>query len=144
MVQIQRLSLDTTVDLFRDVAEDVFDGEIDPLRLATCLASPGTLMLVAVVGGRIVGQVAGYVHHHPDQASELYIDNLGVTPAMRRRGIARRLLDEVQAWAHELGCQQAWVVTQTDNVAARATYTSRGGLEEPVMMFSSAFKQAED
>lgn len=93
-------------------------------------------MVVAVRGNQVVGQVAAYVHRHPDQASDVYIDNLGVAPPFQRRGVARRLIDEVLAWARTLDCRQAWIVTDTDNSAARALYEGRGAAAEPIVMFS--------
>jgi ribosomal protein S18 acetylase RimI-like enzyme len=135
MMDIRRL-LPDSIALLEDIAEEVFDGAIDPQRLARYLASPGHLMVVAMMEARVVGQVGGYVHHHLDQPSELYIDNLGVTPSHRRRGVADRLLDEIQAWGKELGCHDAWIVTHPDNLPACATYASRGAVAEPVVMFS--------
>ncbi len=122
--------------LLDHVAADVFDGDVDPERLSAYLAAPGHLMVVATVDQQVVGQVAAYVHHHVDQAPDLYIDNLGVSPAFQRRGIARGLVDEVVAWGESLGCRQAWIVTDTDNDAARALYAARGAVAEPIVMFS--------
>jgi ribosomal protein S18 acetylase RimI-like enzyme len=130
-----RLTRDTA-ELLENIAEDVFDGEINARRLAAYLESPGHLMVIAVCGKQVVGQVAAYVHGHPDQTSDLYIDNLGVAPPFQRRGVARRLVDEVLAWGKTLDCRQAWVVTDTENNAARALYEGRGAAAEPVEMFS--------
>jgi ribosomal protein S18 acetylase RimI-like enzyme len=135
MIDIRRLRPDN-IAVLETIAEEVFDGAIDPRRLATYLAFPGHLMVVAMMEARVVGQVAGYVHHHPDRPSELYIDNLGVTPSHRRRGVANRLLDEIQAWGKELSCHDAWIVTHPDNLPAHATYASRGAVAEPIVMFS--------
>ena len=130
-----RLTRDTA-GLLENIAEEVFDEEINAQRLAAYLESPGHLMVIAVCGKQVVGQVAAYVHSHPDQASDLYIDNLGVAPPFQRRGVARRLVDEVLAWGKTLECHQAWIVTDTENNAARALYESRGAVAEPIVMFS--------
>ena len=130
-----RLTRDTA-GLLENIAEEVFDEDINPQRLATYLESPGHLMIIAVCGNQGIGQVAAYVHGHPDQASDLYIDNLGVAPPFQRRGIARRLVDEVLAWGKTLECRQAWIVTETGNSAARALYEGRGAAAEPIVMFS--------
>jgi aminoglycoside 6'-N-acetyltransferase I len=125
-----------TAGRLETIAEGVFDGEISARRLAAYLDAPGHLMIVAVCAKQVIGQVAAYVHRHPDQASDVYIDNLGVTPPFQRRGVARRLVDEVLAWARTLGCHQAWIVTDTENSAARALYEGRGAAAEPIVMFS--------
>jgi len=119
------------------IAADVFDEPIDPARLAAYLAEPGHLMVLAVApDGEVVGQARGMVHRHPDLPTELYIDNLGVTPARRRERLATRLLDALVAWGLELGCEEAWVATEPDNEAARALYAARGAEAEAVVMFA--------
>jgi len=123
-------------DLLERVAEDVFDDAIDPRRLAAYVAEPGHLMVVAVSGGEVIGQARGMVHRHPDQPTELYIDNLGVTPERRREGVAMRLLDELVAWGRSLGCEEAWVGTEVDNAPARALYEGRGSEAETIVMYA--------
>ncbi|NKQ87616.1 GNAT family N-acetyltransferase [Rhizobium ruizarguesonis] len=130
-----RLTRDT-VGLLENIAEEVFDQEINAQRLATYLKSSGHLMIIAVCEKQVIGQIAAYVHSHPDRASDVYIDNLGVAPPFQRRGVARRLLDEVLAWGKTLECDQAWIVTDTENNAARALYEGRGAAAEPIVMFS--------
>jgi len=130
-----RLTRDTA-GLLENIAEEVFDGKINAQRLETYLEAPGHLMIIAVCGTQVIGQVAAYVHRHPDQASDVYIDNLGVTPAFRRCGVARRLVNEVLAWGKTLKCRQAWIVTETENHAARALYEGQGAAAEPIVMFS--------
>lgn len=121
--------------LLASVAPDVFDDAIDPALLAAYLAEPGHLLVVAVSDGQVVGQACAVIHRHPDQPAELYIDNLGVTPLRRREGIAMRLLDELTAWGRSLGCDEAWVATEPDNVQARALYAGRGAGAVDVVMY---------
>lgn len=121
------------------VAVDVFDAPIHPQRLAAYLADPTHMMVVACDGGEVIGQARGMVHRHPDQATELYIDNLGVTPARQREGVATRLLDDLIAWGRGLGCEEAWVGTEVDNEAARALYEGRGSEAETFVLYFYAF-----
>ncbi|AZO65407.1 GNAT family N-acetyltransferase [Mesorhizobium mediterraneum] len=107
------------------VAEDVFDEPVRPDRLAAYLASPGHFMIVALADGVVVGQCAAVIHRHPDKVSELYIDEVGVAPAFQRQGTATRMLDAMFALGREHGCEEAWVGTEPDNVAARALYEAR-------------------
>ncbi|TCA35203.1 GNAT family N-acetyltransferase [Rhizobium leguminosarum bv. viciae] len=130
-----RLTRDT-VGLLENIAEEVFDQELNAQRLATYLKSSGHLMIIAVCEKQVIGQIAAFVHSHPDRASDVYIDNLGVAPPFQRRGVARRLLDEVLAWGKTLDCDQAWIVTDSGNNAARALYEGRGAAAEPIVMFS--------
>jgi aminoglycoside 6'-N-acetyltransferase I len=114
--------------LVMQVAEDVFDGPVRPDRLASYLSQSGHFMVVALVDGVVVGQCAAVIHRHPDKVSELYVDEVGVSPAFQRQGIARKMLDAMFAIGKENGCEEAWVGTEPDNAAARALYVSR---EEP-------------
>ena len=59
------------VALFDRVADAVFDEPIDPGRLAAYLAEPGHHMLVALLAGEVVAQVAAVIHRHPDKPTEL-------------------------------------------------------------------------
>jgi ribosomal protein S18 acetylase RimI-like enzyme len=111
--------------LFDHVAEDVFDEPVDRARLAAYLAEPGHHMVVAIHGGVIVGQTAAVVHRHPDKPSELYIDEVGVAPEFRRRGIARRMLESMLDHGKSIGCEEAWVGTEPDNLPARGLYERR-------------------
>ena len=120
-IEFIRLTAENAALLDR-VADDVFDDPIVPERVAAFLAEPSHLMLIAVDAGRVVGQIAAIIHRHPDRVSELYVDNLGVAPQHRRRGIARRLLDDICALGRGLGCGDAWVGTEVDNLPARGLY----------------------
>jgi aminoglycoside 6'-N-acetyltransferase I len=121
--------------LFGRVAEGVFDEPVRPDRLAAYLAEPGHRMVVALIGGEVVGQVAAVVHRHPDKVTELYIDEVGVAPALQRQGIARRMLDAMLAIGRSLGCEEAWVGTEPDNVPARSLYERLGAAAEPFVMY---------
>ncbi len=137
VITTHRLTRDTA-GLLNTIADDVFDEDIDSKQLETYLDSPGHLMIVAVCRQQVIGQIAAYVHSHPDQAPDVYIDNLGVSTLYQRRGVALTLVEEVFAWGKAFGCRQAWIVTDVDNTAARALYERIGAVAEPVVMFSYA------
>lgn len=127
--------------LLDKVAEDVFDAPIEQTRLRACLAEPTHLMVIACADGEVIGQARGMIHRHPDQPTELYIDNLGVTPGRRRRGVATALLDELTAWGRELGCEEAWVGTEIDNEPARRLYEGRGSEAETFVLYGYEFEE---
>lgn len=116
-----------------DVAEDVFDDDIDEDRLAAYLDEKNHILCVAVDEGLVVGHVRAIIHHHPDAPPELYIDNAGVTPEFQRQGIAKRLVQEIVAIGRERGCEDIWVGTESDNESAKALYRSFG-LDMSVMV----------
>ncbi|MGX9573637.1 GNAT family N-acetyltransferase [Mesorhizobium sp. f-mel] len=135
-VEIVRLNQGDDALVMR-VAEDVFDEPVRPDRLAAYLREPGHFMIVAVADGVVIGQCAAVIHRHPDKVSELYVDEVGVSPAFQRQGIATKMLDAMFELGREFGCEEAWVGTEPDNIAARAVYEARkephGAAEEFVM-----------
>jgi ribosomal protein S18 acetylase RimI-like enzyme len=133
-VEIRHVGPDDAM-LFDRVAPDVFDAPIDKERLAAYLREPNYCMLVAMRDGEVVGQVAAVIHRHPDRPTELYIDEVGVTPALQRQGIARRMLDAMLALGKRRGCEEAWVGTEPDNVPARRLYESYGVDAETFVMY---------
>ena len=133
-VEIRRLTPADATILTR-VADEVFDEPLDAVRVTAYLAGPGYIMLVALAESEVVAQCAAVVHRHPDKKTELYIDELGVAPAHRRQGLARKMLDEMFALGKSLGCEEAWVGTEHDNLPARGLYETRGAAAEPFVMY---------
>lgn len=116
--------------LFERVAPEVFDEPINAERLRAYLAEPGHLMLLALSDDEVVGQCAAVLHHHPDKATELYIDEVGVASAHLRRGIATSMVRAMFEWGRELGCDEAWLGTELDNLEANGLYRKVGGTPE--------------
>lgn len=132
----QILRVDTGNAHLLDAAmDDVFDDDVDQVRLDALLAA-GQLIVVAVTNGAVVGQVQAMIQHHVDGPPQLYIDNLGVAPTHQRRGIAQRLVDEVIGWSKEAGCVETWIVTDLDNDVANAFYRSLGAERTDVALYS--------
>lgn len=114
--------------------EEVFDDTFSPERLATRAGVEGHLLVVAVDGDHTVGQVAGIVQHLTHKDPELHLENVGVAPSHRRRGIAAAMVAEALAWGRELGCDEAWVATEVDNDAANELYRSLGSQDDPALI----------
>lgn len=108
--------------VFDRIGPDVFDEPIVPERLGAYLRTPGHLMVLALADGLVVGQCAAVLHRHPDKPTELYLDEVGTASTHLRRGIATLLLTEMFAWGRELGCAEAWLGTECDNLPANALY----------------------
>jgi aminoglycoside 6'-N-acetyltransferase I len=121
---------------FDRVAEGVFDHAIDRAGLAQYLATPCHHFIGAFADGEMVGQLAAVLHRHPDlRPVELYVDEVAVAPAFQRQGIARRMLEHAFALGRELGCAEAWVGTETDNLPAKMLYERRSLPVEPFAMY---------
>jgi ribosomal protein S18 acetylase RimI-like enzyme len=132
-IEIRRITPHDTT-LFQQIADDVFDEPIVPKRLAAYLTNPANLMVLALIHGEVIGQVAAVLHHHPDKPTELYVDEVGVTPLFQRQGVAKQMMQEMLVWGRELGCEEAWLGTKPENVPARALY-ARFAKAEPIMMY---------
>ena len=118
------------------VAPDVFDGPVDARWTREFLADARHHLLVAVENAHVVGMVTAVDYVHPDKAPQLWINEIGVAPPYRRRGIGRRLLDAMLAHGRTLGCTEAWLGTEETNVAARRLYEGAGSDAEPFVLYS--------
>lgn len=111
-------------------AGHLFDSPARPDPAARFLASPGHHLLVAYRdgdGGEVpVGMVTGVEMTHPDKGTEMFLYELGVDGAYRRRGIGRALVTALAELARERGCYSMWVLSEPDDPAALATYRAAG------------------
>ena len=117
------------------VAEGTFDNPVDPATAKVYLNDAKNLLLVALDDGTVVGFVSAIEYLHPDKPrSQLWINEVGVAPAHRRRGVATALLKELLETARERGVGEAWVATESDNGPALGPYPLLGGEQAPVEM----------
>ena len=120
------------------LAPEVFDKPIDARWSAEFLADARHHLAVAVEDGVVVGMATAVNYVNPDKPPELWINEVGVASTHHRRGLGKRLLQALLARARELGCGEAWVLTDHANTAARRLYSAAGGREapDPALMFS--------
>lgn len=103
----------------------------DDAYLERLLARDDFVAICAVVEGRIVGALAGYVLHKFEQArAELYIYDLAVDAAFRRRGIATAMIGGLKRLAHERGIYVIFVQADHGDDPAIALYDKLGRREE--------------
>lgn len=105
------------------------------------LTSPGHYLLYAWDDSdRAIGFVSGMELTHPDKGTEMYMHELGVVEDARHRGVATSLVQALLAVAKESGCNGMWGVSETDNLAAIATYRRANATgEDPGVVFSWPF-----
>lgn len=121
--------------LLANVAEDVFDHDIIEDRLRDFLNQPNHILCIAIAEGLVVGQARAAILQHPDKAPELFVDNVGVSPAFQRRGVASRLLEAVMQVGSTHDCAEIWVSTEPDNEPARALYGALGLTHQAASIF---------
>ena len=129
-VAVKLLGLADTAALER-VADDVFDRPINATWAAEFLADARHHLAVALDGGLVVGFASGVHYLHPDKPPELWVNEVGVSPAYQNQGVGRRLLAALFERGRQVGCGKAWVATERTNSAARRLYAAAGGEEEP-------------
>jgi len=96
------------------------------------------IVLVAVAEDQVVGGLVAYVLDKLEQErSEIYIYDLAVAEAHRRRGIATALIGELQAIAARIGAWVMYVQADYGDEPAIALYTKLGTRED-VMHFDIA------
>ena len=112
-------------------AERLFDDPVDLTATARFLDDERNHLLIAYVEGNAAGFVSGTELLHPDQPRpELFLNELGVDPASRGRGIGRMLVATLWDLAQSRGCRGMWVLTDDGNVAATKTYWAAGGARQ--------------
>jgi ribosomal protein S18 acetylase RimI-like enzyme len=119
-----------------NVAEGVFDRRVDDALRSEFLRDPRHHLAVGIEDGVVVGFASGVHYIHPDKPPQLWINEVGVSPSHRRKGIAKGVLSALLSIGRELGCTEAWILTNEENAAARALYRSSGGVETPQIMVS--------
>jgi GNAT superfamily N-acetyltransferase len=134
-VEVRLLGPDDGSVLTR-VAPDVFDHPIAPRWSAEFLADPRHHLAVALDGGMVVGMASAVHYVHPDKAPQLWINEVGVAPTHRGRGVGRQILEALLARGRALGCTEAWVLTDEANTAARRLYAAAGGVATSTLMYT--------
>jgi ribosomal protein S18 acetylase RimI-like enzyme len=105
-------------------------AERDPARTAL-LVDDRVTFVAAFDGDEPVGFAFGYeLPRRHGRPSIFFVYELGVDERHRRRGIGRRLMEELLA-----GRDEAFVLTEPDNHAANALYASLGGTRVDSVMW---------
>ena len=111
------------------VAPGVFDEEVLTSLAKEFACDDRHHMAVAVSDGVVVGFASGVHYVHPDKPAEMWINEVGVAPTHQRQGIGRAVVQALLDHARSIGCREAWVLTDYENVAARKVYGACGGEE---------------
>jgi aminoglycoside 6'-N-acetyltransferase I len=125
------------------VAPDVFDDPIVPQALQEFLDSPRHHLVVATDEGMVVGFASAVQYVHPDKPRpELWVNEVGVSPAYQNRGVGKALMQALLEAARSAGCSEAWVLTERSNKPAIRLYKVVGGEEEKEEIVMFSFKLA--
>jgi [ribosomal protein S18]-alanine N-acetyltransferase len=86
------------------------------------------LFLVAEVDGGVIGYVIGEIEWR-EHARVGHVMNLAVVPDWRRRGLAGKLLDELERRFGERLAKSSYLEVRVGNIAAQSLYKKRGYAE---------------
>ena len=130
-------------EVLNSVAEEVFDHEVLPALAAEFLDDTRHHLAVAICDREVIGFASGVHYVHPDKPAELWINEIGVAPPFRRRGIGQQLMEALFEAGRDCGCAEAWVLAESGNSEARRFYAALDGKETPSVMYSFALQKAE-
>jgi ribosomal protein S18 acetylase RimI-like enzyme len=116
-------------EILMHVAEEVFDHPVNAELTKEFLNDPRHHIAVAIDDGWVVGFASGVHYIHPDKPPELWINEVSVSPTHRRRGLGKAVLRALFDVGRAHNCRIAWVLTDRQNIAAMALYSSVGGSE---------------
>jgi aminoglycoside 3-N-acetyltransferase I len=133
--------MESMLTLFGEAFDDVpayCGNRPDADYLARLLGSEGFIAIAAMHGDAVVGGLAAYVLHKFEQArSEIYIYDLAVAQAHRRKGVATAMIAKLQAIAAARGAWVIYVQADLGDDPAIALYTKLG-VREDVLHFDIA------
>ncbi len=130
--------------VLQNVATGVFDDPIDESRVVQFLRDPRHHLVVAIEDGGVVGMVSAVDYVHPDKTCpELWINEVGVAGSHRGYGMAKNLLSFMLEVGREIGCAEAWVLTERSNNAGMRLYSSVGGRQSPEESVLFTFRLVE-
>lgn len=133
-IEVRRITrsddLKSLVTLINRAAWDE-DNDVDPYSVAALesyLYKDDTVFVVALTTERqqeLVGMASGRIELKPyDHMKWLYIDEVDTCANRRRMGVGRALMLRLLEIARESDCEEVWLGTESDNVAANALYKS--------------------
>ena len=131
---IREMDIDDVAEVFH-LGERLFTADKWPnlyrswdiYDLMTLFTSDGDFCLVAEIEDRIVGFALGSFLEKPRNAWRYgYLEWLGVAPAMKGKGLGKRLLDRLTELFIEKGARIMLVDTEMENVDAVKFFKSQG------------------
>jgi len=115
------------ISLLKNTADDVFDNPVNENYASEFLNDTRHHMVVALVDGVIIGFASAVHYIHPDKPPELWINEVGVAPSHQKHGVGKTILKEMLQLGKQIGCVNAWVLTDHGNGPANRLYKSAGG-----------------
>jgi [ribosomal protein S18]-alanine N-acetyltransferase len=112
-------------------ASSLFDEAPDPVAAGSYLTDERNIFLMAYDGERAVGFLRGTeLGQLKSQQRQMFLYEIGVAEASRRRGVGRLLIASLLRHCREGGLEEVFVFTDPANEAAVRMYRSTGAVTE--------------
>ncbi len=141
-IRIDRLTADNLPlarQVFFTIAE-VFETQGAPLRdpyLHRLLARPDFWALAAIVDDEVAGGLTAFtLPLTRAEESEVFLYDIAVRPAYRRRGVGRRLIQALLDGMAAEGIHAMFVPADNEDEEALDFYRALGGAAQPVTIFN--------
>ncbi len=115
-------------------------GPADAERLEQTLDDPRFILFFARLADEWVAYLHAELLHRLDGTTMLLIYDIAVAPKQRRKGIATKLMQAVLALGRGVGASRCWLLTETENAAARGLYEKLDGDEWSTVGFGWRFE----
>lgn len=105
------------------------ESEIDPSDydaeyFRKSLSQPNAIFLEAFLNDEFAGMASAFILRKPDCDQWLYVDEVDVCKDKQRSGVGTELMKYLFEYAKVNGCDEIWVATEQNNVAAKTLCTS--------------------
>jgi GNAT superfamily N-acetyltransferase len=115
-----------------EAAAHLFENTLQRRAVQRFLGDSSHHLILAFEGSRPIGMVTVIEMTYPDRGTEMFLYDMRVEDDHRGRGIGHAMLDKLESLAIDIQSESVWVVTGTGdkNAGARATFSSRGAVED--------------
>lgn len=113
------------------VATEFKSAAISVSHASAFLANVANYLFVATTGNELAGFVLAYRLDRLDRAAcQLFVYEVGVLPHRQRQGVGTRLMEQVRRIVSDEHLMEAFVLTESDNEAAKRLYRRTGAQVE--------------
>ena len=117
----------TNLQRLYEIEKECFSSEAFSMeQLAFLLENPSSISLIALADNEIVGFIIGIVHEGLKTENAGHVFTLDVAEKYRRKGIALRLLKELEKKFKEKNVEESILEVKLDNEAAKKLYKKFG------------------
>lgn len=112
----------------------------DTLRLLR--RQQNKVLIATTEGGQFIGLIVGLLDDRSgtdllslDETRAGWVSDLWVEPEYRGQGVGKLLIETIEAWFKESGCQHAWLSVNHCNTDATTFYTQGGYSPYEITMY---------